>query len=66
MAIESRIEFDDQFGLGIIIIFFIGNFFGNFNVPREEIKGRKKIITLKEEVLNEIFLLLFLQKTSCL
>lgn len=42
MAIESRIEFDDQFGLGIIIIFLIGDFFGNFNVPREEIKGRRK------------------------
>ena len=41
MAIESRIELDDQFGLGIIIIFLIGNFFGNFNVPREEIKGRR-------------------------
>ena len=40
MAIESRIEFDDQFGLGIIIIFFVGDFFGNFNVPREEIEGR--------------------------
>ena len=42
MAIESRIELDDQFGLRIIIIFFIGDFFGNFNVPREEIEGRRK------------------------
>ena len=42
MAIESRIELDDQFGLGIIIIFLIGDFFGNFNVPREEIEGRRK------------------------